>query len=65
METQTQRTNLWTQPGKERAGEVEKVAQTYTHYRVEQMTSGKLPHNTELSLAPGDNLEGRTGWEGG
>ena len=31
METQTSGTDLWTQKGKERVGQMEKVALTYIH----------------------------------
>ena len=32
--TQIQKTNLWTQWGKEKVGQVEKAASTYTHYHL-------------------------------
>ena len=32
--TQIQRTDLWTQRGKVRVGQIEKVALTYIHYHV-------------------------------
>ena len=34
IETQTQRMDLWTQQGKERVGQIERVALTYIHYHV-------------------------------
>ena len=34
MEMQTQRMDLWTQLGKERVGQMEKVASTFLHYHV-------------------------------
>ena len=34
IETQTQRMDLWTQQGKERVGQIERVALTYTHYHM-------------------------------
>ena len=34
IETQMQRTDLWTQGGKERVGQIERVALTYIHYFV-------------------------------
>ena len=34
METQAQRTDLWTQQGKERLEQIEKVALTYIRYHV-------------------------------
>ena len=34
METQTYRTDLWTQQGKERLEQIEKVALTYIRYHV-------------------------------
>ena len=35
IETQTSRTDLWTQQGKERVGQTERAALTYIHYYVE------------------------------
>ena len=34
IETWALRTNLWTQQGKERVGQIEKASLTYTHYHV-------------------------------
>jgi len=34
METQIQRTDFWTQWGKESVGQIEKAALTYIHYHV-------------------------------
>ena len=34
METQRQRIDVWVQQGKERVGQIEKVALTYIHYHV-------------------------------
>ena len=34
IEMQTYRTDLWTQLGKERVGQTEKVSLKYTHYHV-------------------------------
>ena len=46
MEIQRQRTDLWTQSGRERVSRMEKVASTYTHYQirwiVRQMAGEKL-----------------------
>ena len=34
IETQIYRTDLWTQWGKKRVGQIERVAQKYTHYHM-------------------------------
>ena len=34
METQTLRTDLWTQRGKERVGQIERVALKHIHYNM-------------------------------
>ena len=37
---------MQTQWGKERVGQIEKVALKYIHYHVKQIASGKLLYNT-------------------
>ena len=47
MEKQTQRTDLWTQLGKERVGGIERVAlKKYVLPYVKQIANEKLPYNT-------------------
>ena len=38
--------DLWTQQGKEKVGQRERVALKCIHHHVEQTASGKLPYNT-------------------
>ena len=48
-ETQTRKTYMWTQPGKERMGQIESSIGTYTLPYVKQIASGKLLYNTRSS----------------
>ena len=67
METQTSRTDLWTQRGNERVEGIERVA--WTHTTLCEIASGKLLSSRELSLVLCHDLERRDGggvlWEGG
>ena len=50
IETQTQRTDLWTQQGKGRAGRIERGALKYTQYiHVTWVASGRLWYSTGSS----------------
>ena len=56
---------LWTQQGKEREGQIEKVALIYIYIytimcktAVKQITSEKLLYNTGSPVCHSDNLEG-------
>lgn len=54
-------TSLWTQGGKERAGQTrEHHGHMHATTRVKETASGKLPHSTGVSVL----LLGMMGWDG-